>query len=83
MIKIEPVKRIKETKEMWTKCSLELARGGGQPVDFCIYTKLGISVQEVAFPEDEIKVENPPEKKGPNQSPFGFTPEKTKRKVFS
>ena len=84
MIKIEPIKRIKETKEMWTKCNLELARGGGQPTEFCIYTKLGISIQEVDFPEDEIKVENPAEKKGPTTTPFGFTPEKpkAKRKVF-
>lgn len=84
MIKVEPIKRIKETKEMWTKCSLEYARGGGQPTEFCIYTKLGIALQEVAFPEEEIKIENvqPVNKVGPQQNPFGFNPEKKKKKMF-
>lgn len=70
MIKIEPVKRSNETREMWTKCSLEHVRGGGMPIDFCIYTKLGISIQEVAFPEDEIEIKKPEIKK--QENPFSF-----------
>lgn len=76
MIKVEPIKRSNETKEMWTKCSLEYVRGGGMPIDFCIYTKLGISVQEVAFPEDEIKTETVTTKK--QENPFNFAPQKKK-----
>lgn len=80
MIKMEVIKRVNETKEAWTKHNLEYVRGGGIPIEFCVYTKLGVSIQECAFPQDEMQVEEPVKKQS-QSNPFSFNSQQ-KKKLF-